>query len=258
MAYWLQKLGRGSACRFPSRISLLCRRSFDRNSLADWDLVMWGREWLRVFCVFSSPKAEPAWLCALKDAENMHKPKLFWCEGFQYDVFWHLLPFLFWGCSVVHPAILHPLLLIQRRRPKFELVRAERDQVRYGARAADCEKGGLFLWESYSHRLSPDQGISRNYVFFVLFLFFLFHIIFQSCEIVIFILFILQSCASVILICLSRFLHVQLISSNYHVHTCSCLCILPSCTCHSASKMTRSKNRKRKYNNIPNEKLNEN
>ena len=33
--------------------------------------------------------------------------------------------------------------------------------------------------------------------------------------------FILQSCASVILICLSWFPHVQLVSFNYHVHTCS-------------------------------------
>ena len=106
---------------------------------------------------------------------------------------------------------------------------------------------------SYENLTATDWVRTKEYpgimCFSFCFYFFLFHIIFQSCEIVIFIsLFSNHAQVSVILICLSCFLHVQLISSNYHAHTCSFLCMLPACTCHSASKMTRSKIRNRKDN----------
>ena len=44
----------------------------------------------------------------------------------------------------------------------------------------------LVLWESYSHRLGPDQGIIFSFFSFLFFIFFLFHIILRSCEVVIF------------------------------------------------------------------------
>ena len=63
---------------------------------------------------------------------------------------------------------------------------------------------GIPLWESYNHRLSPDHGIILSlfcHCFSVCFsCFFLFHIILRSCELDIFMFFILQSCASVIFI----------------------------------------------------------
>ena len=86
-----------------------------------------------------------------------------------------------------------------------------------------------------------ESGPSFFFHFFVLFfMFFLFHIILRLCEFVNFHFFHSPiMCHSHLFIVFPSC--VQLLLINYHVRTRSFFCILPSCTCHSASKMNRSK-----------------
>ena len=110
----------------------------------------------------------------------------------------------------------------------------------------DCEqRGGLGSTLMRILQLQTESGPRIFFHFFVLFfMFFLFHIILRSCEIIIFIFFILQLCENVILICLLCFPHAQIILSCSYLFL---FCILPSGTCHSALKMNRRKARNGTY-----------